>query len=223
MPLERSHGKARPSLPRLKDLRATPLPAKDRTAGRDALGRFAPGNRQSARSKGWRKALVQLAGPHISSRDVHKLASESAGLFRACLAELPCDGPTVSRVLAESARSSVVSTHLAARALEVGIETAKGRALLELSMKLGQRAERTAVTAYDLAQRLAEAERRKPLDMSWLHAGTEPDEPSVDAGASPAAEHDVERLDTAPGAVDAARATPAPATTLSSKDQEHDR
>jgi hypothetical protein len=199
--VERSQRKLRPSLPRLKDLRAVPLPAKDRSVGRGADGRFAPGNRHSSRSRGWRKALVQLAGPHIASSDVQRLASDSATLFRACLAELPCDGPTVSRVLAESARSSVVSTHLAARALELGIETAKGRALLELSMKLGQRAERTAVTAYDLAQRLAEAQRKaEPMGhLAWLNAGID-DAP----GAPPANAHAPAEGDDAPEQADAA-------------------
>lgn len=188
---ERSHGKVRPSLPRLKELPAEPLPPRDRTAGRDALGRFAAGSKQpGARSRGWRKALVQLAGPNVVGPEVQKLASESATLYRARLAELAHQGPTVSALVAEGARSSVLSSHLAARALAVGVETAKGRALLDLSMKLGQRGERTSVSAYDLAQRLAEAERQKnPARPPWLDAAgadVDDDEPEdAESGDAP--------------------------------------
>lgn len=122
-------------------------------------------------------------------------------------------------MLAESARSSVVSTHLAARALELGVETTKGRALLELSMKLGQRAERTAVTAYDLAQRLAEADRKaQPMaHLAWLNAGIETDEPSARADATPASAQSsaqgndaAEQADAAAGRADASAHAPMP-------------
>lgn len=160
--MERSQGKLRPSRPRLKDLRTEPHPPLDRTVGRDASGRFAPGYKGSTRGKGWKRAITRLAGPHVKGPELHAIAGDAGSLFRAWLAELPHDGPTVSAIVAEGSRSAVLSAHLAARALEVGLETAKGRALLELSVKLGQRAERTAVTAYDLSQRLAEAEHGTP-------------------------------------------------------------
>lgn len=160
--MERSQRKLRPSLPRLKDNRAEPLPPAERGQGRDASGRFAPGHK-GTKGKGWKRALARLSHAELSDAELKPLLGDSASLFRAQLAELPNTGAIVSTVVAEGSRSAVLSAYCAARALEVGIETEKGGRLLELSVKLGQRAERTAVTAYDLSQRLAAAEPVAPL------------------------------------------------------------
>jgi hypothetical protein len=170
--VERSQRKLRPSLPRLKDLHAAPQPPKDPTAGRDAqAASLRATDRARAAEAGARRWCSSPAPTSAASK-----CTSSPATAAACSAhawpELPCEGPTVSALVAEGARSTVLSTHLAARALAVGIETAKGRALLDARMKLVQRAERTAVTAYDLAQRLAEAQRKANPNagLAWLHA-----------------------------------------------------
>lgn len=183
---ERSHGKARPSLPRAAEL-PVPHPPPDRGQGRDARGRFAPGNRQSARSRGWRRAIAQLASGHVATAEQAKLAGDSGSLYRATLSTLPYQGPLTNPIAADNARSAVLSAHLASAALAAGVTTAKGRQLLELSLKLGQRAERTAVTLLDLTTRLAEAERkRNPQPFPWLDAAEDDEDEDERDGAADA-------------------------------------
>jgi hypothetical protein len=164
MALERSHGKLRPALPRSSDL-AVPQPPPDRRQGRDARGRFAPGHR-STRGKGWQAAIRRLAQRELADPELRGIANDSGSLFRARLAELPDNGATVSALVAEGSRSSVLSARFAARAIEVGLDTDDGRRALEMSMRLGQRAERSSVTALDMAQKLAEA--RRQAEPSWI-------------------------------------------------------
>jgi hypothetical protein len=171
MAIERSKGKARPALPRSSDL-AVPQPPLDPRQGRDANGRFSPGNR-TARGRGWKRALGKLAGDELAP-ELRQLAGDAGSLYRARLAELPHQGPTVSSLVAEGARSSVLSARFAARAFELGLDTDAGRAALETSMRLGQRAERTSISAIDIASRLATAdERRRPSGLTALRAEVE--------------------------------------------------
>jgi hypothetical protein len=165
MALERSHGRLRPTLPRSSDL-AVPQATPDRRQGRDERGRFAPGHRSGARGKGWQQAIRRLAHSQLDDPELRGLANDAGSLFRARLHELPDRGPTISALVAEGARSSVLSARFAARAVEIGLDTDDGRRALELSMRLGQRAERSSVTALDVATRLAEARRRDAPD--WL-------------------------------------------------------
>jgi hypothetical protein len=136
-------------------------------------GRFAPGHK-SAKGRGWKRAIRELAGPNFTDPELKGLAGDAGSLYRARLAELPHVGPTVSAIVAEGARSSVLSARFAARALELGLDTQEGQRALEMSMRLGQRAERTSVSALDLATRLAESERKKPQAWPWLVTDAEP-------------------------------------------------
>jgi hypothetical protein len=97
--------------------------------------------------------------------DAEPLARESFRMYQALLAELPHTGAQVSSLVAARARSAVLSARYAARAAELGLDTEDGMAALDLSMKLDARAERLAVTALDIATKLATASRkRKPQD-----------------------------------------------------------
>lgn len=186
MALEHSHGKARPTLPRAADL-PVPPPAPDRRQGRDNKGRFAAGHRQSARSRGWRRAIAQLSAGQLKTDDQVKLANDSGTLYRATLATMPCEGPLTNPIAAEHARTAVLSAHFAGAAIAAGVTTAKGRQLLELSLKLGQRAERTAVTLLDLTTRLAEAERKRtPPTYPWLQGIADDDTDDQRHGAADA-------------------------------------
>jgi hypothetical protein len=204
--IERSHGKARPTLPRATDL-PVPPPSADRRVGRDQKGRFAPGHRQSARSRGWRRAVAQLSTGLVPTAEQAKLAGDSGTLYRATLAVLPCESPLTNPIAAEHARSAVLSTHFAAAALEAGVTTVKGKRLLEMSLKLGQRAERTAVSLLDLTTRLAEAERKRaPSSFPWLTADA--DEPESEPDASPASAHTSGEAEGAAEPADAATRQP---------------
>lgn len=166
MPLEQSHGRARPTLPRSGDLPAVPA-EHERSRQRDAKGRWVAGN-AGGNGRGWRAAVAKMIGRELKG-EAAPLARESFRMYRALLAELPHDGAQVSSLVASRARSAVVAARYFARAAELGLDTDEGRAALELSMRLDQRAERLAVTALDVATRLATADRkRRPED---AHAG----------------------------------------------------
>ena len=162
MSIEQSHGKARPTLPRSKDLANVP-PAGERPRQRDASGRFAPGNRAGV-GRGWRAALARVLGRDLKG-EVAPLARESWLTFQAMLKELPHTGAQVSALVAARARSTTLSARYAARAAELGLDTDEGMRALTLSMQLDARAERLAVTSLDIATKLAAADRkRKPGD-----------------------------------------------------------
>jgi hypothetical protein len=165
MTIERSHGKARPTLPRSSDLNdRRPPETDDKPNGqRGPGGRFAKGN-AIAVGHGWRKAIRKMlgrAGEGIEQEDMRQLTRESWRVYRAFMQELPHDGAQVSSLVASRARHSVLSAHLVGLAAEAGLSTEKGMKLLELSTKFDQRAERLCVTAMDVAERLAAAERQR--------------------------------------------------------------
>lgn len=165
--LERSKGKLRPGLARASDL-PVPQSPPDRRQGRDEHGRFAPGH-ASTRGRGWRRAVRSMLPAGVTDAAAVAVANDAASLFRAVSAELPADGPAVGPLVAEHARSAVAASWAFAEASRLGLATSEGRALLELSMRLGQRAERTIVTAFDLATRLRAARAQKGgSDTPWL-------------------------------------------------------
>lgn len=118
---------------------------------RQPVARKAEKNRWSR----WQRALAQIVDPGlVKDPEVRELASQSSSLYRARCDELPCGGPTVSGLIAEGARSTVLSARYAHKALELGLDTPDGQKAMELSMKLGVRAERTALAAYDMSLKL---------------------------------------------------------------------
>lgn len=168
MTIEQSHGKARPTLPRLADVRALP-PAAEPNRDRGAGGRFAAGN-GVGRGRHWRHVLRKQLGREVEgplAAEVESLASEAYSLAKAFLAELPSDGPGVRALVVARARATVMAARFAHRAWELGPDTLEGAKATETSLKYDQRAERLAVTSLDIATRLA---RRKPDggDAPWL-------------------------------------------------------
>ena len=158
MTIERSHGKARPTLPRSGDLRAVETAATP-TEGRAPGGRFAPGN-QVASGGRWKASIRKLLGDG-SSAQAEPVARAAFRLYCALLRELPSDGPSVRSLAALQARHAALAAHFTDRADELGFETEKGAAALDLATKHGQRAERLAVTALDVATRLRAARPSK--------------------------------------------------------------
>jgi hypothetical protein len=179
MALERSKGKLRPTLPRSSDL-GTPGPVDERRRNHDAGGRFAPGN-EAGRGRGWRSQIRKGLQPQASTPEVERVFRDAWGLHCQFMRELPFTGAQVSQPTAARARWAALSQYYVNRAAEVGLETDTGRQFIELAMRLDQRAERLAVTSFDLATKLAEATKRTPASVPWLTATPRP----ADAPAEP--------------------------------------
>ncbi len=173
MSIETSHGKARPTLPRSSDLAVVdtvPNPSE----GRAPFGRFAPGNR-IAQGQRWKASIRKLLGRGATSAEAEALARESFRLYLALLRAMPSDGPSVRTLVALQARHVVLAARWANRAAELGFDSDEGIAADERALRHGQRAERVAVTALDVATRVATAKRRSPAHVpSWLRPAETP-------------------------------------------------
>lgn len=159
MTIETSHGKARPTLPRASDLTA-PDPAPDRTAGRDASGRFTSGNPWAPGAK-WRHLVAEGLGRHLEGA-AGELGRTAYRLYRAFLADLPTDCASVRSLVAQRARAVALADAYARRAAELGLESTNGMAAASEALKWDARAERLAVTSLDVSSKLAAT--RKPID-----------------------------------------------------------
>jgi len=179
--IERSHGKARPTLPRSGELR--PVEAGEKpTEGRDAGGHFAAGNRHGLGAR-WKATIRRIIGRGATSEQADSVARQAFRLYCALLRELPSDGPSVRTLAALEARHPALAAFETDRAAELGFETEAGQAALERATKHGQRAERLAVTALDVSTRLRAARPRDPVaDLErrlarFTPATTDDDEP----------------------------------------------
>jgi hypothetical protein len=154
---ERSHGKARPSLPRAGKLVAVdtaPIPPTGRTAG----GHFAPGN-TLARDRGAKRAIKRALG--VDDETTTQLARDASQVFGSTLRVLPSDAAPVRAVLALHARHLALHGYYSKRAEEIGLDTPKGLELSAVAARESARAERTLVTAIEVA-RVCHANRPKP-------------------------------------------------------------
>jgi len=166
MPIESSHGKARPTLPRSSDLQAVPTVSdaeRQRAGSRDAHGRFAPGN-VIGRGRGWKRAIARVLGRHIEDPVAIAVAADAWKDYCATLRQLPSDGPMVRGLVALKARHLALAAYFHGLGAERGLSTEEGMAALEMASKHGQRAERLAVTALDVATKLAKEPRGGPND-----------------------------------------------------------
>jgi hypothetical protein len=176
--IERSHGKARPMLPRSSDLReveTVPSPTEGRSEG----GRFGAGNSIASGSR-WKGSIRKLLGKGATREEAESVARQAFRLYLALLREQPSDGPTVRVLAALEARHAALAAHFTDRAGELGFETDAGAAALETALKHGQRAERLAVTTLDVSTRLAAAQRSKGRGRALrsLLEGDDEDEPA---------------------------------------------
>jgi hypothetical protein len=94
MAFERSHGKARPALPRASDLRPTEAAQKP-TGGRTADGRFAAGNRTGLAAR-FTATIRKSLGTHAATGEALIVARDARRLFGHTLASLPSDAPPAS-------------------------------------------------------------------------------------------------------------------------------
>lgn len=172
MAIEYREGKARPTLPRSSDLRAADPDAKP-AATRDAQGRFLAGSTDGFGAR-WKHAIAEQLGRSLEG-EAGRLGREAYKLYRALLRDMPVDNASVRVLVAARARAVTLAGFLARRAAEVGNETSEGERLLARAATWDARAERNAVTAWDLATKMASTHRRKVIDCApWL-------EPAEDA------------------------------------------
>jgi hypothetical protein len=162
MTIEQSHGKARPTLPRSSDLPKIET-VRDPSEGRAEAGRFAPGN-QHARGHGWKTALKKMLGREVATEEAAAVANDAWKIFCANVREMPSDGSMVRGLLMRKARHEALSAFWEHRAAEVGLATDEGVKAQAEALKHGQRAERLAVTAIDIATRLASKKEAEPFD-----------------------------------------------------------
>lgn len=162
MTIERSHGSARPTLPRSSDLVSLE---------RSNRGTFLPGN-GVARDTGWRRTVSKMLGADATTAAGRSVAGDAARLFTAALRDMPSDGSAVRVLLGSWASHAALQGHFTRRATSLGIETPEALAAAEIASKHGIRAERLIVTALDVSTRLAKR-TPAPLDLAAIDAQAE--------------------------------------------------
>jgi hypothetical protein len=190
MTIERSHGKARPTLPRASDL----APSSDGKppVARDAQGRFAAGNRVSVEAR--LKATLKRGLGAATDGDEGIVARDARKVMGHVLRALPSDAPPVRVAVTLHARHVALHALYTAKAEEAGLTSPEGLALLAVADRQSQRAERTLVTALDIATKCAaEDGRRRPavdpldryLDAPATTVVEPPAAPAVDVQSTP--------------------------------------
>lgn len=169
--IERSHGKARPTLPRSSDLQTVPTVA-DPVRSRDERGRASAGN-DLARGRGWKQALRKMLGKGATDVEAIAVADDAWRLFVGALAELPHDGQNVRALVMRKARHEALSAYWSARASLLGLSSVAGIEAEDRATAHGQRAERLTISAIDVATRLAKVRRPDEINphdqlAAWL-------------------------------------------------------
>lgn len=172
MTIEQSHGKARPTLPRSSDLAPVPDAALVRVGERDEAGRFIGGN-TTGRGRGWKMTIAGSLGRDATDDEARAVAQDAWRLFAAAVREMPSDGPTVRGLLVMRVRHEALAAFWSNRAAAVGLTTDAGIAAQDQATKHGQRAERLAVTALDVATKLATKRAPDTVDFTALAANAE--------------------------------------------------
>lgn len=153
MTIEKSHGKARPTLVRSSDLMPD-APGTDRIPSeeRDANGRAVDGN-QIALGRGWKHAIRRTLGRSGATDEVaRQVIADTMCVYSAIVRDLARTGPLVRMNAAGSAREYAYAGFYDAAALEAGLLTDKGQALAAKASQHRQRYERMTVTTRDLAR-----------------------------------------------------------------------
>lgn len=163
MTFERSHGKARPTLPRASDLR--PEAAAKPTDVRAPHGHFAAGNRTGLGAR-FVATIKKALGPKVEIGEAKLITRDAKRVFAHTMRSMPSDAPPVRALVAMYARHYALNAYFTIKAAEAGLITPAGMKLQEVADRQSQRAERVLVTAQDLARVCAaEAEKRRgPVD-----------------------------------------------------------
>ena len=186
MTIERSKGKARPTRPRSKTLKASDTA---RVQNRDERGRLTKGN-TNAQGRGWKRAIRRSLGADATEGAVAIVASDARKVFVAALKVMPSDAAPVRSLLVLHARHLSLHGFLTSRAEVVGLDCPEGLKLLDVASRESQRAERTLVTALDVARVCAENEKRNAVP-TWPWSAPPAPAPSKDlSGAGVDADED---------------------------------
>lgn len=173
MTIERSHGKPRVTRPRPRDLPTADSAEDRRRADHDPHGRFTVGNRAAAAS-GARRALSRherallataidsASGGQLAAAERAQLVRDTMRLYGSARRTLASREPIVLSSALTWARETTIAALLTSRAVEAGITTDQGLALLEHAQRCEARAERASLHATTMAERLAP--RREPTD-----------------------------------------------------------
>ena len=171
MTFERCRGKARPTMMRASDLTRPDDPKKpdtdgERSGARDHQGRFAPRNR-SALGSGLIRATKKLVGTREAKGDARIVARDARRIAAHVLRAFPSDAAPVRVLVALHARHVALNAYFTVKAEEAGLDTERGLELLTVASRESQRAERTLVTAQDMARVCADtaARNRGPVDL----------------------------------------------------------
>ena len=146
---EVSKGKARPALRRASDLRTHGTEGKP-TGERDADGRFLPGNR-TALQAGFKHTVKKSLGTSGDSA-AGIVAGDAAKVASHILRSLPSDAAPVRVLVTIHARHVALHAYYTHLAEVAGLETEVGQSLLVVADRQSARAERTLVTALDVAR-----------------------------------------------------------------------
>ena len=172
MTIERSRGKARPTLPRASDLQPVGT-APDPSEGRNTTGRFAKGN-QLSRGSGTKHVVTKALSVAGLQADVALVVADCRKLFSGALRELPSSGSIVRSNAYGYAREASLAGYYDTKANEAGLDTERGMMLADRATHHRQRAERLGVTTVDLATRLAATQRLpRPIDVETRFAAAE--------------------------------------------------
>lgn len=181
MSVERSHGKARITRPRLRAVTSGATASARRERDHAADGKFRHGNRAAAdhavraavarrEYAALRTELDKAAGGLVEASESAVLLRDTLALYRATRRSLASGEPVVLSSALAFARESCLASLLMSEALRVGVTTDRGLQLIEASQRAEARAERASLHALVLAERLSEADARQRSGANAIHA-----------------------------------------------------
>lgn len=150
MTIEKSHGKARPTLVRSAELRPINADVKP-SEGRDASGRFAKGNRNGYGAR-FKATLRKSLGTRASEGEVLTVYRDALRVCAHTMRAMPSDAAPVRTLVVLHARHVALNAYFTAKAEAAGLDTEEGERLLQIADRQSQRAERVLVTALDTAR-----------------------------------------------------------------------
>ena len=162
VPIEKSHGRARPTLPRASDLPLTELEEK-LSIPRGDHGHVLPGAKLAV-GAGFSHTVKKALGTRNSTGIRRVITRDAKRLFSNILPTLASDAAPVRALLAVYARHAALNAYFTQLAEETGLDTQAGLQYLEISDRQSQRCERVLVTVHDLARVHSQAKAAAPFD-----------------------------------------------------------
>lgn len=168
--IEKSHGKARPTLVRAAELRRVDADTKP-SDNRGAHGHFAAGNRTGLAAR-FKATLKKSLGTKASPGELAIVTRDAMRVFSHVLRSMPSDAAPVRVLVTLHARHVALNAYFTAKAEAAGLDTEQGLALLAVADRQSQRAERVLVTALDAARVCATKPKAGQASATpWLEDG----------------------------------------------------